>query len=73
VLDSHDPQGEARLDALRAVMEAQPFVPAVKHVLGHRGVPVRPDVRAPLRPLDATQGAALAAALGELELSAVSH
>jgi dihydrodipicolinate synthase/N-acetylneuraminate lyase len=73
VLDSPDPQGEARLDALRAVMEAQPFVPAVKHVLGHRGVPVRPDVRAPLRPLDGRQGAALAAALGELELSAVSH
>jgi dihydrodipicolinate synthase/N-acetylneuraminate lyase len=71
VLDDPGPTGEARLEALRAAMEAQPFVPAVKHVLGRRGLPVRPDVRAPLLVLDAGHAAALDVALAELELSAV--
>lgn len=35
----------------RAALERFPFQAAVKHVLGRRGVPVRPDVRAPLRSL----------------------
>jgi dihydrodipicolinate synthase/N-acetylneuraminate lyase len=35
----------------RAVLERFPFQAAAKHVLGRRGVPVRGDVRAPLRPL----------------------
>jgi dihydrodipicolinate synthase/N-acetylneuraminate lyase len=35
----------------RAALERFPFQAAVKHVLGRRGVPVRPDVRAPLRVL----------------------
>jgi dihydrodipicolinate synthase/N-acetylneuraminate lyase len=52
-------------------MEAQPFVPSVKHVLGQRGVPVRPDVRAPLRPLDLERAAVLDRALAEVEPSAV--
>jgi dihydrodipicolinate synthase/N-acetylneuraminate lyase len=71
VLDDPGPAGEARLETLRGVMEAQPFVPSVKHVLGRRGVPVRPDVRAPLRPLDAERAAVLDRALAELEPSAV--
>jgi dihydrodipicolinate synthase/N-acetylneuraminate lyase len=53
-------------------MEAQPFVPAVKHVLGRRGVPVQPDVRAPLRALDPGRAAALDTALAALEPSAVA-
>jgi dihydrodipicolinate synthase/N-acetylneuraminate lyase len=76
VLDDPGPAGEARLETLRRAMEGQPFVPAVKHVLGRRGLPVRPDVRAPLQPLDPGRAAALDAALaslGDLELSAVSH
>jgi dihydrodipicolinate synthase/N-acetylneuraminate lyase len=73
VLDDPGPAGEARLDALRKVMEAQPFVPAVKHVLGHRGVPVGPDVRAPLQPLDAAQAETLGAALGEVGGLALPH
>ena len=36
---------------LRAALERFPFQAAAKHVLGRRGVPVRGDVRAPLRPL----------------------
>jgi len=35
----------------RAVLERYPFQAALKVVLGFRGVPVRPDVRAPLRTL----------------------
>jgi dihydrodipicolinate synthase/N-acetylneuraminate lyase len=35
----------------RAALERFPFQAAIKHVLGRRGVPVRPDVRAPLRVL----------------------
>jgi dihydrodipicolinate synthase/N-acetylneuraminate lyase len=76
VLDDPGPAGEARLEALRRAIEGQPFVPAVKHVLGRRGLPVRPDVRAPLQPLDPGRAAALDAALaaiGDLEPSAVSH
>lgn len=37
---------------LRAGLEKFPFQAAAKHALGQRGVPVRGDVRAPLRPLD---------------------
>ncbi len=73
VLDAPDTAGEARLESIRAAMEAQPFVPAVKHVLGRRGVPVRPDVRAPLRPLSAAEGSALGDALTVFELSAAGH
>lgn len=36
---------------LRAGLEKFPFQAAAKHALGQRGVPVRGDVRAPLRPL----------------------
>ena len=36
----------------RAVLERFPFQSALKTVLGLRGLPVRPDVRAPLRTLD---------------------
>ena len=44
-------QRAARVDALRATLSAQPFQASVKAALGFRGLPVRPDVRAPLRPL----------------------
>ena len=72
VLDAPGPAGEARLEGLRALMERQPFIASVKHILGRRGVPVRPDVRAPLRPLSAEQSTRLDTGLAELELSAVS-
>jgi dihydrodipicolinate synthase/N-acetylneuraminate lyase len=58
-LDRPDADAEARLAALRAAMEAQPFIAAAKHVLGRRGQRVRPDLRAPLRPLSEDQGRAL--------------
>jgi dihydrodipicolinate synthase/N-acetylneuraminate lyase len=45
---------------LRAELERFPFHAAAKAVLGRRGVPIGPDVRAPLRGLDETELAALA-------------
>jgi dihydrodipicolinate synthase/N-acetylneuraminate lyase len=51
--------GAARLAALRARIESFPRHAALKRVLGWKGVPVRPDVRAPLRDLDAAEIAEL--------------
>jgi dihydrodipicolinate synthase/N-acetylneuraminate lyase len=67
-LDAPDTVAEDRLSALRGAMEAQPFIASVKHVLARRGVPLRPDMRAPMRPLTAGESAALDAALDRLEL-----
>jgi dihydrodipicolinate synthase/N-acetylneuraminate lyase len=39
------------LAELRTGLEQFPFHAAAKHVLGRRGVPIREDVRAPLRTL----------------------
>jgi dihydrodipicolinate synthase/N-acetylneuraminate lyase len=41
----------ARANDLRSALERFPFHAALKRALAHRGVPVREDVRAPLRPL----------------------
>lgn len=45
-------EGAARLADLRARMEAFPRIAALKRVVGWKGVPLRPDVRPPLRDLD---------------------
>lgn len=49
----HDGSDDAarHVTTLRQRLAGIPFQPALKTVLGARGVPVRPDVRAPLRPL----------------------
>jgi len=44
-------EGAAALGGLRGVLERYPRHAAFKHVLGLRGVPIREDVRGPLRPL----------------------
>jgi 4-hydroxy-tetrahydrodipicolinate synthase len=46
---------------LRASLERYPFQAAAKFCLGRRGVPIRPDVRRPLRPLLPDEQEALAA------------
>jgi dihydrodipicolinate synthase/N-acetylneuraminate lyase len=48
-----DPTAEAaeRIALLRDSLQRFPFIAALKVVLGKRGVPVREDVRAPLRTL----------------------
>ncbi|MFW6090374.1 MAG: dihydrodipicolinate synthase family protein [Actinomycetota bacterium] len=61
-----DPEGEdaERMRRLRDALEASgQFVAAVKQALGRRGVPVGPDVRAPLRGLDENEAAAVDAAV----------
>ena len=63
VLDQPDAAGESRLRALRAAMEAQPFIASVKQVLARRGLPVGPDVRPPLRGLTAGERSRLEASL----------
>jgi len=42
----------AVVESLRSVLEERPFQASVKAALGCRGVAVRPDVRAPLKPID---------------------
>jgi dihydrodipicolinate synthase/N-acetylneuraminate lyase len=56
---THELQAEA--ERLRASLERFPFHAAAKVVLGRKGVPVRADVRAPLRTLTEAE-------LGELDL-----
>jgi dihydrodipicolinate synthase/N-acetylneuraminate lyase len=50
-----DPTDEraALVESVRSMVSAHPLQASVKTVLGLRGLPVRPDVRAPLRPLTA--------------------
>jgi dihydrodipicolinate synthase/N-acetylneuraminate lyase len=66
-LDAPDDAAEERLRRLRAAMEAQPFIASVKHVLRQRGVPINPDLRAPMRRLSDAESAALDASLSLLE------
>lgn len=60
------PAAEARVGALRAGLERFPRHAALKLVLARRGVPVREDVRAPLRGLTDDERAGLAAWLDSL-------
>jgi len=53
VVRAPDDAGAARLRELRDAIERHPFQAALKVALGARGVPVLPDVRAPLDRLDA--------------------
>ena len=52
---------------LRRLLEPLPFHAAMKAVLAERGVPVRPDVRAPLRALTDDERAAVLSALPLME------
>ncbi len=47
------PERSAVVESLRRALSEYPFQASVKAALGFRGVPVRPDVRGPLRPLPA--------------------
>ena len=71
-LDSPDAAAEQRLRALRNTMEGQPFIASVKHVLRRRGVPINPDMRAPLRRLSTDEASRLDTALAALELPAMA-
>ena len=54
-----DPGQAGKIGAVRAALQRFPFQAAAKVVLRHRGVPIRPDVRAPLRTLTADEEAEL--------------
>ena len=54
------------------LMEGQPFIASVKHVLRRRGVPINPDMRAPLRRLSTDEASRLDTALAALELPAMA-
>jgi dihydrodipicolinate synthase/N-acetylneuraminate lyase len=56
----------ALVQALRGALSARPFQASVKVALGWRGVPVGPDVRAPLRALGPDAAAGLRAQLERL-------
>jgi dihydrodipicolinate synthase/N-acetylneuraminate lyase len=60
VREPGDPERLERVDSLRRLLDRFPFQAAAKGALGLRGVPVRPDVRAPLRPLSNGERTALA-------------
>ncbi len=66
-LDAPDAVAEARLQKLRGAMEQHPFIASVKHVLAQRGVPINPDMRAPMRRLSEAEVAALDSVLFELD------
>ena len=66
-LDAPDAVAEARLQKLRGAMEQHPFIASVKHVLARRGVPINPDMRAPMRRLSEAEVAALDSVLFELD------
>jgi dihydrodipicolinate synthase/N-acetylneuraminate lyase len=53
--------GPANLGALRELVQRFPFQAALKAVVARRGVPMRPDVRRPLRTLTDTELAELEA------------
>ncbi|HET8980917.1 MAG TPA: dihydrodipicolinate synthase family protein [Solirubrobacteraceae bacterium] len=55
--------GAAVVEALRRILSADRFQASVKAALGARGLPVRGDVRAPLRPLAAERATELRAEL----------
>jgi dihydrodipicolinate synthase/N-acetylneuraminate lyase len=56
----------ALVESLRAALSRRPFQASVKCALGLRGVPVRPDVRGPLRPLTREAEDELRRELGDL-------
>jgi dihydrodipicolinate synthase/N-acetylneuraminate lyase len=60
------PERAALVESLRRVLSQHSFQASVKTALAMRGVPVRPDVRAPLRPLGAAAAENLRGQLEEL-------
>lgn len=61
-----------QVEGVRRALSARRFQASVKAALGFRGLPVRGDVRAPLRPLDAAAAEALRAELERLAPDALS-
>lgn len=60
---SQSEEDAERCGAVRDRLQTFPFHAALKRLLAHRGVPIREDVRGPLRTLTVEEGMALAAEL----------
>jgi dihydrodipicolinate synthase/N-acetylneuraminate lyase len=60
------PERAELVESLRLVLSEHPFQASVKTALGLRGVPIRPDVRAPLMPLGPPEAERLRAQLGRV-------
>jgi len=60
VVREPSPAGAASLGELRAAVERFPRQAAMKRILAVQGVPIRSDVRAPLRDLSAAEAQELA-------------
>jgi dihydrodipicolinate synthase/N-acetylneuraminate lyase len=58
LLDSPTPARATAVRELRAAISHEPLIPTAKALLRGRGVPINPDVRAPLRPLSPEQAEA---------------
>jgi dihydrodipicolinate synthase/N-acetylneuraminate lyase len=58
LLDDPTPERAAAVGELRAAISREPLIPTAKALLRARGVPVNPDVRAPLLPLSPEQAEA---------------
>jgi dihydrodipicolinate synthase/N-acetylneuraminate lyase len=69
-LDDPGPTAGEQLAAIRNALEANgQFIASIKHVLGLRGVPVGPDMRAPLRMLSDDETRALDASVATFQES----
>ncbi|MFN8224060.1 MAG: dihydrodipicolinate synthase family protein [Gaiellales bacterium] len=71
VVEAPSAEGAAALAGIRARIERYPRHAAAKRVVAARGVPIRPDVRAPLRDLDPLELAELARELPDLVAEAL--
>lgn len=72
LLDDPTPERAKAVEALRSAMSEQPLISTGKALLSCRGLPVKPDVRAPLRPVDATETEAARRRTDALLAAAVS-
>lgn len=70
VVHTPSAEGARRLGEVRAAVQQFPFQAALKLVLAHRNIPVRPDVRAPLRQLNTAEADRLSRALNRIFESA---
>lgn len=66
LVGEQDPWIASLVDRLKELAARFPVPAMYKAVLGMRGIPIAPDVRAPLRPLSAVERAELAGELEEL-------
>ncbi|MDQ3991913.1 MAG: dihydrodipicolinate synthase family protein, partial [Actinomycetota bacterium] len=69
LVTARDPALGERVAEVRAALQALPVPASFKAVIGLRGIPVRPDVRAPLRTLSEAERAEVVALMEGLRLS----